>query len=44
MLDLHGDSVIPGLVGMHDHMFYPMGDGILGRWDLVFRGFIWRAE
>ncbi|MGB7584761.1 MAG: amidohydrolase family protein [Terriglobales bacterium] len=24
-LDLHGDTVIPGLVGMHDHMFYPVG-------------------
>lgn len=22
-LDLTGDSVLPGLVGMHDHMFYP---------------------
>ncbi|MGH9488252.1 MAG: amidohydrolase family protein, partial [Terriglobales bacterium] len=23
VLDLHGDTVIPGLVGIHDHMFYP---------------------
>ncbi len=30
ILDLHGYSVIPGLVGMHDHMFYPMGDGVFG--------------
>jgi imidazolonepropionase-like amidohydrolase len=30
LLDLHGYSVIPGLVGMHDHMFYPMGDGVFG--------------
>jgi imidazolonepropionase-like amidohydrolase len=30
VLDLHGYSVIPGLVGMHDHMFYPTGDGIFG--------------
>ena len=30
VLDLHGDTVIPGLVGMHDHMFYPMGGGIFG--------------
>ncbi|MFZ0758730.1 MAG: amidohydrolase family protein [Candidatus Sulfotelmatobacter sp.] len=30
VLDLRGYSVIPGLVGMHDHMFYPMGDGIFG--------------
>jgi imidazolonepropionase-like amidohydrolase len=30
MLDLHGYSVIPGLVGMHDHLFYPMGSGVFG--------------
>jgi imidazolonepropionase-like amidohydrolase len=24
-LDLKGYSVLPGLVGMHDHMFFPMG-------------------
>ncbi len=24
VLDLYGYSVIPGLVGMHDHMFYPV--------------------
>lgn len=30
VLDLHGYTVIPGLVGMHDHMFYPMGSGIFG--------------
>jgi imidazolonepropionase-like amidohydrolase len=29
-LDLEGDSVIPGLVGMHDHMFYPMGNAVFG--------------
>jgi imidazolonepropionase-like amidohydrolase len=28
VLDLHGYSVIPGLVGMHDHMFYPVGRGV----------------
>ena len=28
VLDLRGDTVIPGLVGMHDHMFYPVGDAI----------------
>ena len=27
VLDLHGYSVIPGLVGMHDHLFYPAGGG-----------------
>jgi imidazolonepropionase-like amidohydrolase len=27
-IDVHGYSVIPGLVGMHDHMFYPVGGGI----------------
>ena len=30
VIDLHGDSVIPGLVGMHDHMFYPTGNGVFG--------------
>jgi imidazolonepropionase-like amidohydrolase len=30
VLELHGYTVIPGLVGMHDHMFYPMGNGIYG--------------
>lgn len=28
VMDLHGYTVIPGLVGMHDHMFYPVGSGI----------------
>jgi imidazolonepropionase-like amidohydrolase len=30
VLDLHGYTVIPGLVGMHDHMFYPVGAGLFG--------------
>jgi imidazolonepropionase-like amidohydrolase len=30
VLDLHGYTVIPGLVGMHDHMFYPMGNIVFG--------------
>ena len=30
VMDLRGYTVIPGLVGMHDHMFYPMGNGIFG--------------
>jgi imidazolonepropionase-like amidohydrolase len=30
VIDLNGYTVIPGLVGMHDHMFYPMGNGIFG--------------
>src|SRR5689334_17158444 len=25
LIDLNGYSVLPGLVGMHDHMFFPMG-------------------
>jgi len=36
VVDLHGYSVIPGLVGMHDHMFYPMGDGIFGEMGFSF--------
>src|SRR5215471_1431805 len=30
VIDLRGYSVIPGLVGMHDHMFYPVGRGVFG--------------
>jgi imidazolonepropionase-like amidohydrolase len=30
VLDLRGRTVIPGLVGMHDHMFYPVGPGSFG--------------
>lgn len=36
VIDLHGYSVIPGLVGMHDHIFYPMGDGIFGEMAFSF--------
>ena len=36
VLDLPGCSVIPGLVGMHDHMFYPMGSGIFGEMGFSF--------
>jgi len=35
-LDLHGYSVIPGLVGMHDHLFYPMGGAIFGEMPFSF--------
>ena len=28
VLDLRGYTVIPGLVGMHDHLFYPTGNGV----------------
>lgn len=30
VLDLQGYTVIPGLVGMHDHMFYPTGNAVFG--------------
>jgi imidazolonepropionase-like amidohydrolase len=36
VLDLHGYSVIPGLVGMHDHMFYPAGDAIFQEMAISF--------
>src|SRR5436190_3082864 len=36
VLDLHGYSVLPGLVGMHDHMFYPMGNVIFGEMAFSF--------
>ena len=36
VLDLHGHTVIPGLVGMHDHMFYPAGNGIFSEMGYSF--------
>jgi imidazolonepropionase-like amidohydrolase len=36
VLDLHGYSVIPGLVGMHEHMFYPAGDAIFHEMAISF--------
>ena len=35
-LDLHGYTVIPGLIGMHDHLFYPMGGGIFANMPISF--------
>jgi len=36
VLDLQGHSVIPGLVGMHDHMFYPAGEAIFHEMAISF--------
>ena len=36
VLDLHGYSVIPGMVGMHEHMFYPAGDAIFHEMAISF--------
>lgn len=36
VLDLHGDTVIPGIVGMHEHMFYPAGDAIFHEMPISF--------
>jgi imidazolonepropionase-like amidohydrolase len=36
VIDLHGYSVIPGLVGMHDHMFYPAGQAIFHEMAISF--------
>jgi len=36
VIDLHGYSVIPGLVGMHEHMFYPAGDAIFHEMAISF--------
>ena len=36
LLDLKGYSVIPGLVGMHEHMFYPAGDAIFHEMAISF--------
>ena len=29
-MDLTGKSVIPGLVMMHEHLYYPTGPGVYG--------------
>ncbi len=36
VLDLRGYSVIPGLVGMHDHMFYPIAPASFGEMSYSF--------
>jgi len=36
VMDLKGYSVIPGLVGMHEHMFYPAGDAIFHEMAISF--------
>lgn len=36
MIDLHGYSVIPGLVGMHEHMYYPAGGPIFHEMGVSF--------
>ena len=35
-IDLSGRTVMPGLVGMHDHFFYPMGGAIFGEMAFSF--------
>src|SRR5690348_15474490 len=36
VLELLGYTVIPGLVGMHDHMFYPVAPGSFGEMSYSF--------
>jgi imidazolonepropionase-like amidohydrolase len=36
IMDLLGYSVIPGMVGMHEHMFYHVGWGIFGEMPISF--------
>src|SRR5205807_9028406 len=36
VVDLTGKTAIPGLVGMHDHMFYPAGGGIFHEMAISF--------
>ena len=31
MIDLTGKSVIPGLVMVHEHLYYPTGPGVYGQ-------------
>ena len=35
-VDLTGHTVLPGLVGMHDHLFYPMGEAIFSEMGYSF--------
>lgn len=41
VVDLNGKTTIPGLVGMHEHVFYSNGWASLRRCRLAFRCFIW---
>ena len=36
VMDLTGYTVIPGLVGMHDHLFYPQGGGFFAEMGFSF--------
>jgi imidazolonepropionase-like amidohydrolase len=36
VIDLHDHTVLPGLVGMHEHMFYPAGDAIFHEMAISF--------
>src|SRR3954453_8338034 len=36
VIELRDHTVIPGLVGMHDHLFYPMGDAVFGEMAFSF--------
>jgi imidazolonepropionase-like amidohydrolase len=36
VLDLTGRTVIPGIVGMHDHLFYPLSSDMYGTMTLTF--------
>jgi imidazolonepropionase-like amidohydrolase len=36
VIDLKDHTVFPGLVGMHDHLFYPMGDAVFGEMAFSF--------
>lgn len=36
VLDLHGYTVLPGLVGMHDHLFYPTVRGVFATMPFSF--------
>jgi imidazolonepropionase-like amidohydrolase len=36
LIDLRDHTIIPGLVGMHDHMFYPAGDAIFHEMAISF--------
>jgi enamidase len=43
VLDLTGKTVIPGLVMVHEHLYYPVGAGTYGNLTESFSGCISRA-
>jgi imidazolonepropionase-like amidohydrolase len=45
-LDMTGYTLLPGLVGMHDHMFFPRAARRRSTrtWESAFQDYIWHSE